>query len=61
MVPDSVIHVRNNIVSTFFAWVQNNNINRKNSAVKNTLNVLKLIFDVLLYTKCYNIPICKST
>ena len=59
MVADSVIHVRNNIVSTFFAWVQD--INRKNPAVKNTLNVINLIFDVLLYTKYYKIPICNNT
>lgn len=55
----SVIHVRNNIVSTFFAWVQD--INRKNPAVKNTLNVINLIFDVLLYTKYYKKPIYNYT
>ena len=65
MVPDSVFMLEITFVSTFFAWVYNNNINMKNSAVKTTLNVFylykTLIFDVLLYTKYYNIPICKST
>ena len=65
MVPDSVFMLEVTFLSTFFAWVQNNNINMKYSAVKTTLNiiinVINLIFDVLLYTKYYNIPICKST